>query len=1214
MATYEEIFGNNTEETLVNAVRNGMNVYLRNYSSEYNYETFFEAAVKYGTPALVNACIDMGADVNCVAPIKARNTDRRSKTSSLVAAMRAYNPRTLRALFERGARTGVLNNLFWVIQRNILPEAANGENANAKKIKQRLDNGAEILKILRNAGFRVPGLDRDDDKMSFYQIYPLDSGCSYSKEEEEIAGEKYTAWEDWDEKYADGGDDDEEKFDRYCENVMEWMSECSFPSLGTRPGALWHAASPEALKLMIESGADVNARDAAGWTALHHIAVQCYSDYYFNPNAMLQVLMDSGADINVRGRYGLTPLMLAAVNVRKHPKALETVKFLLKSGADFDARDENNNGVWYWMRDFFYGDEKLILQEILFEMYSSTQPDKAGADDNETDVINPVPMPAVDLDLMTAAFWGTAEDLAPILARGANLEARSKHGYTPLMFASVWNHAPAAEFLVEHGANLNAKNVRGEFPLILAIQTMDFPMIWALFDAGTNLKEADKWGQTPLITLVSFFCSKYLAQDFIDAGADVNAKDKDGRTALMRVAEYSSPSIDVARVLVNAGADVNERDNNGQTALEIALNEAGEWSKPGEFIKFLIANGADPKLMSLENPKETGKDEHLANCLQKLGLKPGRRFRDVFAGNTMEDIANAVRNGLDLSLKDADKEVFLNAALRHGAPEVVQACVDRGINVNERWSGGGMMTFKTYPEAWPLSTAIEARNADAVEVLLKAGADPEIADKLDWHERTNVFPERDGKSKDAKEFKRRLDAGAKILRILREAGARVPNSHDAEITYSGVGYKECDGYKLGETNTVVQDILIETGESANETGGAIEKLLQDAGIDVSKKGFRAYIDAGCNVHTLTKATVELLMNERGIDASPVKDGIEKILRAAGGCKEPGDSGSLPAVTALRRAVSPDALKLLIDAGVDVNARGPGGCTAMHWVARDWSEYFDPDAMLKVLLNAGANVNTRDDDGVTPLMLLAGNAAKHPSAMEAVKRLTAAGADFKAKDLKRRSVYKWMEKNHSGSTLEKLLRRKILNIIRKAFEPENQKKTESVREKADADLLTAACWGNVTEIEAALSRGVSVNTRSGSRYTPLMFASVFNTKEAVQFLLEKGAKVDARNKRKETALILASLSGRSDPDIARALIEAGADIDVKNNNGDTLLKQAMEQSRFKTVKVLLAAGADPKGIFDDKREEEDDDDIGGADDEESDESDFAVCLRQFGLKY
>ena len=66
--TYKEIFENNPEEALVNAVKAGMNVYLRKYSNRFDDETFFEAAVRNGTPVLVNACIDMGAYVNCAAP------------------------------------------------------------------------------------------------------------------------------------------------------------------------------------------------------------------------------------------------------------------------------------------------------------------------------------------------------------------------------------------------------------------------------------------------------------------------------------------------------------------------------------------------------------------------------------------------------------------------------------------------------------------------------------------------------------------------------------------------------------------------------------------------------------------------------------------------------------------------------------------------------------------------------------------------------------------------------------------------------------------------------------------------------------------------------------------------------------------------------------------------------------------------------------------
>jgi ankyrin repeat protein len=394
---------------------------------------------------------------------------------------------------------------------------------------------------------------------------------------------------------------------------------------------------------MIEPGADVNAVDAAGWAALHHIAYQCYGDYYFDPNAMLQILVDSGADINARGMYGMTPIMLAAMYATKHPKALETVKLLLNGGADFEARDEHDNDVWYWMCDYFYSKrhfEKLILQEILSEMCRSTQPDKAGADVinpvleeilfemyNSTqpdkagaDVINPVPLPAVDLDLMTAAFWGTAEDLASILARGADINATSQHGYTPLMFASVYNHAPAVKFLIEQGANLDAKNFQGNAALTLAIQTGDISMIRTL----------------------------------LDAGADVNAKDEDGRTALMHIAADSSQSIDVARVLIRAGADVNALDSNGQTALGITLNEAGY--EHNAFIQFLIANGADPKLMPLERTKETGKlkpaMEQSRFKLMRLLLAAG----DDYEKNEESDESNTV----DEDFRKIDIDTFIH--------------------------------------------------------------------------------------------------------------------------------------------------------------------------------------------------------------------------------------------------------------------------------------------------------------------------------------------------------------------------------------------------------------------------------------------------------------------------------------------------------------------------------------------------------------------------
>jgi ankyrin repeat protein len=53
-------------------------------------------------------------------------------------------------------------------------------------------------------------------------------------------------------------------------------------------------------------------------------------------------------------------------------------------------------------------------------------------------------------------------------------------------------------------------------------------------------------------------------------GADVNAKDVTGRTALISAATGFGPNLEVVFLLLENGADVNAKNNDGKTALECA--------------------------------------------------------------------------------------------------------------------------------------------------------------------------------------------------------------------------------------------------------------------------------------------------------------------------------------------------------------------------------------------------------------------------------------------------------------------------------------------------------------------------------------------------------------------------------------------------------------------------------------------------------------------
>lgn len=94
-------------------------------------------------------------------------------------------------------------------------------------------------------------------------------------------------------------------------------------------------AEPAIIARLLANGANVKARDTSDWTPLHS-AGRAETD---NP-AVIALLLERGADIMARGSYGATPLHNAADAY--HPKPM-AVALLLDRGAAIDATD---GGGW----------------------------------------------------------------------------------------------------------------------------------------------------------------------------------------------------------------------------------------------------------------------------------------------------------------------------------------------------------------------------------------------------------------------------------------------------------------------------------------------------------------------------------------------------------------------------------------------------------------------------------------------------------------------------------------------------------------------------------------------------------------------------------------------------------------------------------------------------------------------------------------------------
>jgi len=88
----------------------------------------------------------------------------------------------------------------------------------------------------------------------------------------------------------------------------------------------------EVVKLLIEVGADINAKDSDGDTVLMYASQK---DYYIN---VVKLLIKAGADVNAKNNFEETALMWASKNDNK-----EIVKLLIEAGADVNAKNKFKN-------------------------------------------------------------------------------------------------------------------------------------------------------------------------------------------------------------------------------------------------------------------------------------------------------------------------------------------------------------------------------------------------------------------------------------------------------------------------------------------------------------------------------------------------------------------------------------------------------------------------------------------------------------------------------------------------------------------------------------------------------------------------------------------------------------------------------------------------------------------------------------------------------
>lgn len=189
----------------------------------------------------------------------------------------------------------------------------------------------------------------------------------------------------------------------------------------------------EIIALLIEKGADVNAKDSNGSTALIMAAEKGHKE-------VIALLIEQGADVNVRGKYGWPALFVAA---RKDHK--EVIALLIEKGADINVRDDDG-----WTA-LLLAAANNCSEAVAFLI-------EQGADVNAC-VTN------YKLNALMY-FLHNKKIMTLLIEKGTDINAQDNKGNTALIQAVQAGHRQAVAFLVSKGADVDVKNNRGHTALM----------------------------------------------------------------------------------------------------------------------------------------------------------------------------------------------------------------------------------------------------------------------------------------------------------------------------------------------------------------------------------------------------------------------------------------------------------------------------------------------------------------------------------------------------------------------------------------------------------------------------------------------------------------------------------------------------------------------------------------------------------------------------
>ena len=318
---------------------------------------------------------------------------------------------------------------------------------------------------------------------------------------------------------------------------------------------------------------DVNHRyDFNNHTALHFAAVCPQSD-------ALQVLIDAGADIDAKDDQGQAPLHYASRSGQ-----VANVAALVRAGAALCVVDSKwytclfvavHNGHTDAVR-YLAGLPEVDVNHRGIRGLTALH---YALEKQHSDVTQVLIDAGADVDaklndgrslLALSSSAGILEDVKTLVEAGARVQDTDNEGYTCLLLAAHNGHTETVRYLVGlQGVDVNHRGRDDCTALQLAVQAKHTGVVRVLIDAGADISSMGfRRGVSPLYT-ATMMGHVEIVKMLVKAGAGVRDTDAQGNTCLF-IAAINGRTETVRYLVSLPEVDVNHRDINNHTVLELA--------------------------------------------------------------------------------------------------------------------------------------------------------------------------------------------------------------------------------------------------------------------------------------------------------------------------------------------------------------------------------------------------------------------------------------------------------------------------------------------------------------------------------------------------------------------------------------------------------------------------------------------------------------------